>query len=174
MIARIYDNVLRALFALAGLLIVGIMVSVTIDVVGRYFLGRPVGWVLEAVEYTLLFIPFLGMAWLVRKGGHVRIDVVLSVFGRRTQAAINSATAAGAAIACGVAAYWAALTTWDHFDRAVTTIGIYPISKYLPIAVIALGFAFTCLEFARQAYEEFRAFRNAGDGRDGEGQAPPS
>ncbi len=99
---------------LAGVLLVFVMVSVSADVAGRYVFGRPIGWVVEFTEYILLYIPFLAMAWLVREGGHVRIDVVLQALGPGTRSLVNAATSLAAALTCGVAAYWAALTAWDN------------------------------------------------------------
>lgn len=155
-----YDRVLDAMAALAGVLLVFVMVSVSADVAGRYVFGRPIGWVVEFTEYILLYIPFLAMAWLVREGGHVRIDVVLQALGPGTRSLVNAATSLAAALTCGLAAYWAAATTWDNYARDVLTVGIYPIPKFIPLAVIALGLSMSFIEFLRQARRERSQWRD--------------
>src|SRR5688572_3759233 len=77
-LARIYDRCLEIMARIAAVLTILIVVGVSFDVLGRYFFAQPIGWVFEATEYALLFIPFLAMAWLVReKSGHVQIELVI-------------------------------------------------------------------------------------------------
>jgi TRAP-type C4-dicarboxylate transport system permease small subunit len=66
-IAGLWQRFLSLLAAIVGLSLLFAMVAVSADVVGRYFLAAPIGWVLELTEYILLYTPFLGMAWLVRR-----------------------------------------------------------------------------------------------------------
>jgi TRAP-type C4-dicarboxylate transport system permease small subunit len=162
-----YDRVLDAMAALAGVLLIFVMVSVSADVAGRYVFGRPIGWVVEFTEYNLLYIPFLAMAWLVREGGHVRIDVVLQAVGPGTRSLVNAGTSLAAALTCGIAAYWAVATTWDNYARDVLTVGIYPIPKFIPLAVIALGLSMSFIEFLRQARRERRQWRDGAPPRNG-------
>lgn len=167
-IARLWERFLSLLAAIVGLLLLLAMVSVSADVVGRYFLAAPIGWVLELTEYILLYTPFLGMAWLVRRAeGHVRIDVLVSALPGRVQVKLNLLVALVAASACAAAAYYAGLTTWDHYQRGVETYGIYPIQKWTLLIVIAAGFAFTAVEFARKAQDHVRELRrDPGNGAD--------
>lgn len=153
-IALCYNRVLDAMAAVAGVLLVFMMVSVSADVAGRYVFGLPIGWVSEFTEYILLYIPFLAMAWLVREGGHVRIDVVLQALGPARGSLVNAATSLVAGLTCGFAGYWAALTAWDNYQRDVLTVGIYPISKFIPLSIIALGLSMSFIEFLRQARRE--------------------
>lgn len=153
-IAHCWEHFLSLLAATVGVLLLLAMVAVSADVVGRYFLAAPIGWVLELTEYILLYTPFLGMAWLVRRaGGHVRIDVLVTALPARTQIRLNLMVAIVAAVACAAAAYYSGLTTWDHYVRRVETYGIYPIQKWTLLIVIAVGFAFTAIEFARKAFD---------------------
>ncbi len=166
-IAHAWEGFLSLLAAIVGVLLLLAMIAVSADVVGRYFLAAPIGWVLELTEYILLYTPFLGMAWLVRRaGGHVRIDVLVTALPPRTQMKLNLAVAAAAALACAAAAYYAGLTTWDHYARRVETYGIYPIQKWTLLIVIAAGFAFTAVEFVRKAFEHFGALQTGSGGSD--------
>ena len=160
MLIRFYDTVVFVCAVLAALLILFIMVSVSIDIVGRYFFNSPVGWVLDYAQYSLLYIPFLGMAWLVgRKGGHVRIDLLHDALTLRHRAVLDVITSTIAFVTCATAGYWAALTTWDQYVRNTMTIGIYPVPTYTLLAIIVLGLTLTAIEFARTAVGARRRWR---------------
>lgn len=154
MIATLYDRLLSGLVVLAGGLVLFFMTAVSVDVVGRYFLGKPIGWVLEYCEHGLLYLTFLGMPWLARRQGHIRIDVAVQALRGRAKAGLGVVIAAACALICGVAAYWAALTTWDHFQRGILTVGIYPIPKFLVMLPIAVGFGLTAMEYLKQVIVE--------------------
>ncbi len=141
---------------LAALMILGIMVTISADVFGRYLLGNPIGWAIEFSEYALMTIPFLSMAWLVRQAGHVRIDILLNALGKRNRARLNLLTNVLATMTCGAAAYAATLTTISQYERNVVTIGIYPMQKYLLISVIAFGLTLAFIEFLRATFRGWR------------------
>jgi TRAP-type C4-dicarboxylate transport system permease small subunit len=62
-----------------------------------------------------------------------------------------------AGLASGFIGYWATLSTIDNFQRNVETNGIYPIPRGWMIAVMALGFVLSAIEFFRRSYKIFRA-----------------
>jgi len=148
-LASALDWLETALAWLAAGLVLYIMATISADVIGRYFLGSPIGWAIEFAEYALLAIPFLSMAWLVREGGHVKIDLVLNALPPPTRATLNAVTNFLAALTCGAAAYFAIATTVSQYERGVVTIGIYPMPKYLLIALIALGLTLGAIELLR-------------------------
>ena len=59
-IVNAYDRFLVLLAVLVGIMVMASMIFVVVDVLLRYFLGTPIGWVIEVCEYFLLFTPFLG------------------------------------------------------------------------------------------------------------------
>ncbi len=136
-----------------AVLIPVIMIAVSADVIGRYFLDAPIGWVIEFAEYALLAIPFLAMAWLVGyRDGHVRIDLLLQAIPPRWQAVLEAGTSGLAGLTCAAAAWFATLTTVSQYQRGVVTIGIYPVPKYLLISIIVYGLACTAGELFRRAW----------------------
>ena len=84
-IGRILDFIIVSFSFVAGLLLAFILLSVCLEVVMRYFFNRPLQWVVELTEYALLYITFLGTAWLLRSEGHINVDVFLTLFSRRAQ-----------------------------------------------------------------------------------------
>lgn len=171
-LSKLYDHLLGGLVVVVCVLIVLAMLFVSIDVVARYFFNRPMAWVFEATEYFMLYVPFLGMAALVRRDGHVKIDLLVGALTPRSRVAFDFATSILCTIACAIVAYYSALSTMSHFRRGVLTYGLYPIPKGWLIAGICLGFTLTTIEFARRAWRRWKEM--SGDPALLEAEPPPS
>lgn len=154
-LAAAYDGLVSACAFVVGILILLTVVLVTSDVVGRYFFAAPIGWVFEITEHILVCVPFLGMAWLARRGEHVRIEIVVQMLPAGWHRRADCLAHALSGLACAIATYYAVATTIDHFARGIVTYGIYPMPKFLLIAVVALGLGLTTIEFFRQAVTAF-------------------
>ena len=76
----IFDRLLDACAWLACLLLVFQVVSVSAEVVARYFFGVSFGAVTALNEWSLVFLTFLGAAWLQREGGHTSDNSLLAMF----------------------------------------------------------------------------------------------
>lgn len=146
---RVFDALLDALAVLASLLILALMVGVALDVIGRYFLGSPISWMFEVTEYTLLYIPCLGMAWLARERGHVAIDIVVGQLPVRLQRALGRAVALVVALVCAFIAYWSVVVTVDGYRQEHVLEHMIRIPEFVVIGVIPLGFTLTAIAFAR-------------------------
>src|SRR3989304_6944887 len=88
---RVWDRLLDAIMVLAGILLWGQMLIVNIEVFSRYF-GRPTIWVAEISSILVLWIPFMIAAWVLRKEGHVKMDLFVERLSPRSQAMINCIT----------------------------------------------------------------------------------
>lgn len=73
----------------AGVLVV-MMLLITMDVLLRYFLNRPVKGSFELVEFMMAIVVCLGMAYTGVQKGHVAVEIVVSRFSPRVQALIDS------------------------------------------------------------------------------------
>jgi len=159
LIGRVLDWIEDACAALAALLVVYVMLTISADVVGRYVLNSPIGWAIEFAEHALMALPFLAMAWLVRENGHVTIDIVVHLLPESLRSRVLVGVSLLAAATTGFACWFAVLTTFSQLDRGVRTIGIYPVDRYLLIAIVAFGLGLTCVEFLRLARRQLRDIR---------------
>jgi len=89
-IATVYNSVVDYFAYLAGILVVFIMITIGIEVVVRKLFGFSIVWAVEYSEHALLYITFLSTAWLLKKGQHVKIDVVLNYLNQREYITIAS------------------------------------------------------------------------------------
>jgi TRAP-type C4-dicarboxylate transport system permease small subunit len=159
----IFNHILYASYFLACVLIVSSTVSVCIEVVMRYFLGRPQIWVVETVSYSLLFITFLSAAPLHRSGTHIRMDLLLSKFSSRNQALINVVTSILAGIGFLILAWYTGRLTWGLYLQGARVVSGLEPPKAPIIAIIPLGSFILSIESLKQAYGYFRSWRTSSE-----------
>ena len=151
-IIAIFDRLIDVLVFLACVLLICATLLVGADVVLRYFLGRPIVWSVEITEYSLLYIAFLGAAWLLKKEGHVRVDVVLNQLNPRNQALLNTITSIFGAMVCLVIAWYSAETTWDHFVRGIPAMETLHTPYFIILGIIPIGSFLLFIQFLRRTY----------------------
>jgi TRAP-type C4-dicarboxylate transport system permease small subunit len=157
-VAAIFNSIVNILAVLAGIIMAFIMFAVNLEVVARY-LGHPTKWVIDATSFGLLFITFFGAAWLLRREGHVKMEIVVSRLSPRTQTFIDIVTSVLATIACLVITWSSVQITWRSFQTAyhlpTTTEPIaFPI-----LAVIPVGSFFLSIQFIIRIYGYLKRWR---------------
>ncbi|MEW5423302.1 TRAP transporter small permease [Amorphus sp. 3PC139-8] len=60
------------------------------QVVSRYFLNSPLPWVEEVSAIILIWMTFIGSAWLVRKDQHVRVELLDEICGQRVRLVMHT------------------------------------------------------------------------------------
>jgi C4-dicarboxylate transporter DctQ subunit len=146
------DWVMRFLFFWACLILIFMVLGVNTDVGMRYFLGHHIEWMFEVTEYSLVFLTFLGMAWVLRQEGHVKMDLLLNRLNPTAQALVNTITSIICAIVCLLLTWYGAVVTRDCFQlnyRAATLIGppLWPMLGIIPVGSFLLA-----IQFLRRSY----------------------
>lgn len=154
----IFDHTIDSLAGVAGVLVIGIMLVMCYEVVMRYFLNRPPAWAVEVCEYMLYLLAFLGAAWLLKLGGHVRVDIVLGRLNPKAQTLLNIATSAIGTIICLIIAWYGGESTIDHFQRGIPVVKTLKIPKAPLLAFISIGCFLLSIQFLRQTYGYVRSW----------------
>ncbi len=155
----IFDKILGFLFSLAGILLLVIMVSIIFDVFMRYFFKRPMAWVFEGSEYSLLYITFLGAAWVLRKDMHVKIDLVPNFLRPRARHILSIATSIGGAVTMLVVAVYSGQSTWELFQIGYFLPTVLQPPIFIFMAVIPIGSFLLFVEFLRRTLSYIRGLR---------------
>jgi len=160
--ALIFDHINKVLFWVSGSLLLVQTLSISLDVFMRYYLNRPMVWVDEVNEYLMVFITFLGTAWVLKTGGHIRVDTLLIRLKPRAQAMLNIVTFVLAAVFCLILAWYGIRVTWYNFE-----MGLYFGTRLQPpvapiYAPIPLGFFLLSIQFVRGAHGYWRGYKALG------------
>ncbi|MBN1548851.1 MAG: TRAP transporter small permease [Syntrophaceae bacterium] len=135
----LFDWLNTAMAWIAALMVIFMMFAISYDAVARYFWGQSLPWVVEVSSYLMLYITFLGTAWLLREKGHVEVDLVLSNLKPRTAAGLRAVTSIVGALVSLVLAWQGSVVTIDYYQRDVTVIGILNTPQWMLLTVIPLG-----------------------------------
>lgn len=134
-----FDRLNMVMAWIAAFMVIFMMFAISYTVVARYLWGQTVPWVVEVSSYLMLYITFLGTAWLQRQNGHVEVDLVLSNMKPRTAAGFRAVTSIAGALVSLVLAWQGSVVTIDYFQREVTVMGILNAPQWMLLAVIPLG-----------------------------------
>ncbi len=145
---------------LAAVLMVIMVLSVCFEIVSRYFFNRPTEWNVGMVEYILFCITFLGTGALLRKDGHVRVDLGLNLFAPRGRALLNFITSCAGLVSSGIMVWYGSKTTLNLLVRGVMTAQDPEIPKCVFIGLIPLGFFFVIIEFTKMAIDSLASLKN--------------
>lgn len=74
----------------ATLLVLTLLVLVVFQVVTRYVLARPLPWTEELARFALVWLAFVGGAWVAAKGTHVAVVLGQHLLGPRARVAVES------------------------------------------------------------------------------------
>ena len=153
-----FSRTLDLLGLVACILILFSMMLVVTDVVMRYFLNRPIQWTTEITEYSLLFIAFLGAAWVLKREGHVGMDLIVNRLGRRVQALLNAVTSSIGALIWLTITWFSVKATWEFYELGFFFFTPLRTPKFIIISIIPIGSALLFIQFMRRAYSYGQSF----------------
>jgi len=148
---NIYHWCISSGAALAGVLIVFIMLVMSAHILMRKFLLMPIGWAIEVTEYLMIWITFLGAAWVLKEEGHVKIDVLLSRLKPRGQALLNVATSTIMAAICLFLTVYGGVVTYDSVIRGAARVYHYTVPLWILLIIIPISGFFLFIQSVKRA-----------------------
>lgn len=129
--ARIGEFLTAAISALVTIILLALMFLTCVDVVGRYFFGRPITGALEMTELLLALLIFAGLPQVTVRDEHVTIDMLDAVTSPWFQAVQRFASGALMALAFGFLSYrmWLRAASLQAAGETTATLSIpmYPV-----------------------------------------------
>ncbi len=160
-VSSVFDRILGSLVFLAAAILGFIMLAVCWDVIARAFAGKPLTWVLEFTEYSLLYMTFLSTAWVLKDEGHVTNDIFLAQLSPKNQALLNTATSILGAIIFLFLTWFGAAVSWEKLQS-----GAYQPTPIEPpdfpiFVIIPLGCFLLSIQFLRRAHKNLEKWKTA-------------
>ena len=141
---------------LSGVVLLFITFSIFIDVILRYFFNRPSIWITEVSTYLFLYMIFLGTAYALQEGLHIRVTFFYVLFGTRAKRFIDLATSLFAMTFSLTLLWQTSVMTWTAFkDNWTSPTMLNAPYAYIYVAMV-LGSFFLFLTFLFETVIQFR------------------
>ena len=168
---NVFDRVCSVSAYLAAILIILTFALVNSEVMSRLLTARSIVWVIEICEYALLFITFLGTAWLLKIGGHIKIELTLSRLNPRARDMVRAINCILCAVFSLVLTYYGVRVTLEHFESGYAVgSGLEPPS-FIILSIIPIGNFLLLIQFLKMGYGYMRKHRQTGSAVEQEGKA---
>lgn len=153
---RLLDRIIDAGAAVAATLLIVVMLATTIKVLYRYGLHRSLIGVDQLSGMMLLYIAFLGAAWVLRRDEHIIIDLLLGHVQPRTRWLLLLASSVIGAATCLVVAGFGVHEVIGSIQRGVRTPSEIELPRAANLIVIPIGFLLMGLQFVRRTVASLR------------------
>jgi TRAP-type C4-dicarboxylate transport system permease small subunit len=144
----------KVLFLIAGALLTLMVFMITFSVIGRHFFNYPAAWTVELSEYILLFMTFFTASWILKMGGHVKLDLVMKFLPSGGRRLLELVTMFLGAMASFILAWFSLEVTSSYYVKDVVLLKLIHMPHYIVIAPIFIGSLMLGLRFLLQGISE--------------------
>ena len=147
-LSNIFGRVFEVLALAAALVLLAMVVLVTADILLRNLTRSGFPWANEISEYALYVITLMTAPWLLRRGQHVRIDLVLTFLPPRVAWLMEAAgDIVGFCVCLAMLRYGLKMTIESAMLGAITVKNlVFP--EWWLLAPLPLTFGLIAAEFA--------------------------
>jgi TRAP-type transport system small permease protein len=146
-LSAIFGRVFDALAVAAALILLAMVVVVTADIVLRNTTRGGFAWANEVSEYAFYLMTLLTAPWLLRRGQHVRLDIILTLVPSRVAWLMEAAgDALGFCVSVVLVRYGFAMTA-DSARLGAITIKNLVFPEWWLLAPLPAAFALLAVEF---------------------------
>jgi C4-dicarboxylate transporter DctQ subunit len=157
---RVFDRTLTALVILASIILFLVTMSVCLEVVLRYFFNRPQVWVIELSEYSLLYITFLGAAWVLRGQGHISVDLLTGLLSQRGRSLCSFISYSVCLLVSLVLVIFGVRVSWNYFVKGLYNPTILEIPTAYILVIIPVGGLTLLVQAVRDGIHDLRVFKS--------------
>jgi TRAP-type C4-dicarboxylate transport system permease small subunit len=157
-----FDRLLDGSVWVGGILLAFCWFGVLFEIFMRQVFNRPQPGIDDISTVFMLYITVLPSAWLLRRGRHVIVDIVVQQINKKTRNFINITISIVFAAVCLVVAYYGGVATLRFFWRGFEISGNIQVKMWFVIWVIPVGFFLLAIQFVREAYAHWQRKKDLG------------
>ena len=132
--------------AVSGLAILLTAFMICYEIIARSVFGSPTVWVMEISTYFLIFAGFLGMAYTMRKNGHICVDFLYARFSRNVRRVLDIFTSALSLFAMYVCVTESTNYMLMSYDMGIVSPSLLRVPLWIPQTAMVVGFTLLFLE----------------------------
>lgn len=153
-VVRAVETISEAAGYLAAAGVLALTALIASSVIARRIFGSPILAADELSGYLLLAIVFLGLAYTMKAGGHIRVDILLAHVPPRARAGLD-ALATILAVAFTLALLggtWALVAA--YYQHGTLSFKYLQIPLWIPGALLVIGAALLVLQLVAQLLQK--------------------
>jgi TRAP-type C4-dicarboxylate transport system permease small subunit len=161
----VFDGIVNAFAVVAGVILVGLMLAVSAQALGRTFWNITWPSLMESAQVSLLYITFLGTTWVMRNERHVSMDIVTARVSPKTNLIMNISTSIICALLCLVLFWYSAEVVWVRWQSGVWLYRNFPILDAQILMIIPVGTLFLFIQLLKRTggfVKKLRGIQKAG------------
>jgi TRAP-type transport system small permease protein len=145
--SAVFGRLVHALASAAALILLAMVGIVTADILLRNLVGASFAWANEISEYALYLMTLLTAPWLLRRGQHVRLDIILTLVPARVAWLMEAlGDVIGFAVCITLIRYGLDMT-FDSARLGAVTIKNLVFAEWWLLAPLPAAFALLGVEF---------------------------
>lgn len=142
-IGRLFD----VLASVASAILLAMVAVVTADILLRDFFASGISWADEVSEYALYVITVFTAPWLLRRGQHVRIDIVLTMVPPQIAWLMEALGDVLGFLVCLALVRYGASMSYDSWVTGSTTIKNLIFPEWWLLILLPMCFVLLAIEF---------------------------
>lgn len=148
---RSFDFILDFFAAIAAVLLVVMMLATVLKVVLRALFNHGILGIDQISGTLMVYVTFLGAAWVLRRDGHVAVDIVTANLRPQVQRVVMFVSSLIGAAVCFVLTWFATKAVLLSLQRGIVVAAELEIPRAVNLWVIPLGCLLLGMEFLHRA-----------------------
>lgn len=157
---KIIDRCVDFLAGVAAVILLVLLVAVCFATISRYTVNKPFAELIDLSSYALVFVAFLGAPWLMRKRGHVQIDLFISRVSPKAQKYWSAGANFAMVVIAIVLAYVAMSITINYLVNGRVMQDVMETPQWILLLPIPVGSFFLALQSLLNGIEDFKGARS--------------
>jgi C4-dicarboxylate transporter DctQ subunit len=158
---NMYNRCIDYLFYISEALVIILMLIIVADVTIRYTLRGSIPWGFEFSEYTMVYLTFLGTAWLLRNNGHVKMDILNNILKPIPNAYLNFIACIILVITCAMLLWYGTASTIDSMQSNLMSVKYYSIPKFIFIIIIPISSFLLIIQAIKHTAKAFNSIKSS-------------
>lgn len=159
-IGAAYDRFLEWTGVVPGIIVALLSLGVGAEVISRNLNLGGFYWMLEVVEYGLLFLTMIGAAYVLSIGRHVTVDLLLEALPPRARNPLEIVINAIALAVGLIIFYYGVKATLIAYGEDSTLYKSFDLKEWIPMTVLPGGMALFSIECARRLVRSIASLRD--------------
>ncbi len=143
----VFDRVTEFFCTVYAVLLGFIIVAVCGDILLRNLGIASFPWIVEVTEYVMYGGTFLAAPWVLRIGGHVRVEILLESVSRPVARILDRIADIGGLAASAIIAFYGATSVVDAYQAGMVQFKSLVVSEWILLLPIPIGAVLLCVEF---------------------------